>query len=112
MVEKVRKISRFHVEQFTYFLGKLKSIPDGDGTLLDHCMVTYGSGLADGNRHTHHHLPVLVAGHLEGFRPGRHLRYPKETPMANLYLAMLDRMGVQAEKLDDSNGKLELLSSL
>ncbi|MBI3694514.1 MAG: DUF1552 domain-containing protein [Acidobacteria bacterium] len=112
MVEKVRKINRFHVEQFAYFLGKLKSIPDGDGTLLDHSMVTYGSGLADGNRHTHHDLPVLLAGRLEGFRPGRHLRYPKETPMANLYLAMLDRMGVQTEKLGDSNGKLEQLSSL
>ena len=112
MVEKVRKINRFHVEQFSYFLGKLKSIPDGDGTLLDHCMVTYGSGIADGNRHTHHDLPVLVAGRLEGFRPGRHLRYPQETPMANLYLTMLDCMGVETEKLGDSNGKLEHLSSL
>lgn len=113
MMEKVAKINCYHVEQLAYFIGKLKSIPDGDGTLLDHMIVVYGSGLADGNRHTHHDLPVLVAGRgLDSFRPGRHLRYPAETPMANLYLTMLDRVGVNIETLGDSKGKLEPLADV
>ena len=101
------------MEQFAHFLQRLKSTEEGDGTLLDHTMVTYGSGLADGNRHTHHDLPVLVAGHGGGaIHPGRHARYPEETPMANLYLSLLDIMGVQPESVGDSNGKLEHLTDL
>ena len=114
--EKIRQISsinRFHMEQFAYFLQRLDSIKEGDGTLLDHSMVLYGSGLADGNKHTHHDLPVLVAGHGGGaLHPGRHARYPEETPMTNLYLSMLDIMGVQPESVGDSNGKLEHLSDI
>jgi hypothetical protein len=113
MIEKVSQINRYHVEQFAYFLGKLKSTPDGDGTLLDHVMVIYGSGLADGNRHTHNNLPVLLAGSGCGtLRTGRHVQYPPETPMANLFLAMLDRMGVPTEHLGDSNGELNHLTDL
>jgi hypothetical protein len=113
-IAKVAQINRFHVEQFAYLLGKLKSTPDGDGSLLDHIMVTYGSGLADGNRHEHHNLPTLLAGRgCAGIHPaGRHVRYPDETPMANLFVAMLDKMGVPLESLGDSNGKLGYLSSL
>ncbi len=113
-IEKVARINRFHVEQFAYFLGKLKSTPDGDGTLLDNVIVTYGSGLADGNRHDHHNLPTVLAGRAAGgIRPaGRHVRYPDETPMANLFVAMLDRMGVPVESLGDSNGKTGYLSDL
>jgi hypothetical protein len=112
-IRKISKINRFHMEQFAYFLRKLRSIEEGDGTLLDHCMVVYGSGLADGNKHTHHDLPVLLAGRAGGsVHPGRHVRYPTETPMTNLYLSMLDRMGVEPESIGDSNGKLEHLSDI
>jgi hypothetical protein len=113
MVEKVRQINHYHVQQFAYFVNKLKETPDGDGTLLDHSMVVYGSGLADGNRHTHHDLPVILAGRSNGaVKPGRHVKYAAETPMANLFVAMLDRMGVPLESLGDSNGKLGYLSDL
>jgi hypothetical protein len=111
MLEKVCKINCFHAEQFAYFLGKLKAAEDGEGTLLDHAMVVYGSGLSDGNRHHHHDLPVLLAGRGAGnLRPGRHVRYPQETPMTNLFLTMLDHAGVRVESLGDSQGRLESLS--
>ena len=114
--EKIRQISsinRFHMEQFAYFLERLDSIEEGDGTLLDHSMLVYGSGLADGNKHTHHDLPVLVAGRGGGaLHPGRHVRYPEETPMTNLYLSLLDIMGVRPESVGDSHGKLEHLSDI
>ena len=112
-IADIAKINRYHMEQFAYFIGKLHSTPDGDGSLLDHSMVVYGSGLADGNRHTHHDLPVLVAGRGCGtLKPGRHIRFPKETPMTNLYLSLLDRLGVHPEALGDSNGQLEHLSEI
>jgi hypothetical protein len=113
MLEKVRRINRYHVEQFAYFIQKLKSIPEGDGTLLDNCMIVYGSGLSDGNRHAHHDLPVVLAGGGAGrLKPGRHIRYTSETPMTNLFLALLDRVGVRTDKLGDSRGQLEHLSDL
>ena len=81
------------MEQFAYFIDKLASTPDGDGTLLDHSMIVYGSGISDGNRHLHHDLPVLIVGKANGsWKTGRHVQYPKDTPMTNLFLAMLDRM--------------------
>lgn len=104
---KLAKINRFHIEQFAYILGKMKSIGEGDGTLLDHSMVAYGSGLGDGNAHNHDNLPILLAGKGNGqLRSGRHLRYPDETPLNNLWLAMLAKMNVPTEKLGDSNGIL------
>jgi hypothetical protein len=102
LIEKVARINTYHVEQFAYFLAKLKSTPDGDGTLLDHSLIVYGSGLSDGNRHQHDDLPVLVAGK----SGGHHITYPAETPMNNLHLSLLDRMGVPIDSLGDSNGKL------
>ena len=112
-IEKVAKINAFHLEQFAYFVGKLKATPDGDGTLLDRMMVVYGSGLADGNQHTHNDLPVAIAGGGNGaLRPGRHVRYPKETPMTNLYVAMLDHMGITPEHIGDSTGELQHLTDL
>ncbi len=112
-IEKVTKINSFHLEQFAYFLNKLKSTTDGDGTLLDRVMVVYGSGLADGNQHTHNDLPVVLAGAGNGaLRPGRHVRYAKETPMTNLYVAMLDHMGVTPEHIGDSTGELQHLTDL
>jgi hypothetical protein len=113
MIDKVLKINRYHMEQFAYFIGKLKSIPEGDGTLLDHVMVIYGSGLADGNRHTHNDLPCILAGRGAGtFHTGRHIRYPQDTPMANLFVSMLDSMGVPIESLGDSKGELAHLTDL
>jgi hypothetical protein len=112
-IEKVTKINCFHLEQFAYFVNKLKTTTDGDGTLLDRMMVVYGSGLADGNQHTHNDLPVVLAGAGNGaLRPGRHVRYPKETPMTNLYVAMLDHMGVTPEHIGDSTGELQHLTDL
>ena len=82
--EKIKKINQFHVAQLAYILGKLKSIPEGDGTLLDHCMIVYGSGISDGNFHLHDDLPILVAGKANGtIKTGRHIRYADATPLTN-----------------------------
>ena len=105
---KIRKINIFHTEQLAYFLEKLDSIPEGDGSLLDHSMIVYGSGNADGNRHNHDNLPILVAGGGCGtLEPGRHIQYPKETPLNNLWLSLLDRMDVDLGTLGDSTGRLQ-----
>jgi hypothetical protein len=112
-IEKIRQINLYHCQQFAYFLQKLDSIQDGDGTLLDNSMVLYGSGISDGNRHTHHDLPVVIAGKGTGkLRTGRHLLFPKETPMANLYLTMLETMGIRTSQLGDSTGPLQHLADI
>ncbi|HKX32913.1 MAG TPA: DUF1552 domain-containing protein [Blastocatellia bacterium] len=112
-IEKIIRINTLHIELLAYFLNRLKQTPDGDGSLLDHSMVVYGSGLSDGNRHIHENLPVLLAGRGGGsLTPGRHIIAKKSTPITNLYLSLLDRMGVQPEKIGDSNGKLDFLSDL
>jgi hypothetical protein len=112
-IEKVTRINCFHMHQFAHLLERLSSIRDGDGTLLDHCMIVYGSGLSDGNRHDHNDLPTVLAGRGCGaLRPGRHIRYADETPMANLFVALLDRMGVPIESIGDSTGKLGYLSEV
>jgi hypothetical protein len=107
----IAKIDRFYIEQFAWFLEKLRSTPDGGGTLLDHSMIVYGGGIGDGNRHNHDDLPVLLAGHGGGtLRQGRMIKAAEGTPMTNLYLSLLDRMNVKAERIGDSNGKLEQIS--
>jgi hypothetical protein len=112
-IEKVTQINEFHIKQFTYLLDKLKATPDGDGTLLDNSMIVYGSALADGNAHQHNNLPTVVAGRGNGtLKPGRHVKYADETPITNLYLSMLDKMGVPVDAIGDSTGKLEGLSDL
>jgi hypothetical protein len=109
-LEQIAKIDRFYVEQFAWFLEKLKSTPDGEGTLLDHSMIVYGGGIADGNRHNHDDLPLLLAGHARGrIRQGRVITAKPGTPMTNLYLSMLDRMNIRAERVGDSNGKFEVI---
>jgi Protein of unknown function (DUF1552) len=109
-LEKIRKINRFHTAQLAYLLEKLRSIPEGDGTLLDHCMILYGSGISDGNAHSHDELPILLAGKAGGtLRTGRHVRYPKETPLTNLYVSMLDRIGAPSASFGDSTGSLASL---
>jgi len=110
---KLTKINTFHVELFSHFIDKLATTQDGDGTLLDHSMVLYGSGLSDSNRHLHENLPILLFGRGDGsLKQGRHIRYEKETPLTNLYLTLLDRMGVQPETIGDSTGKLAQLTQL
>ena len=111
-IEQLERIDAFRIRQFAYFLEKLKSIPEGDETLLDHCMVLYGSELGDGNAHTHHDLPILLAGRGGGtVSPGRHVRYEHETPLNNLFLSMLDRMGCAVDELGDSTGRLSSLTT-
>jgi len=108
---KIREINRFHTTQLAYLLGRLKAVKEGDGTLLDHCMLAYGSGNSDGNAHNHDNLPILVAGHGCGtIQQGRHLVFPKETPLNNLWLAMLNRMEIQVQQLGDSSGELQGLA--
>ena len=105
--DKIRQINIFHTSQLAYLLTKLNSIQEGDGTLLDHSMVAYGSGNSDGNRHNHDNLPVLVAGSGCGtIQTGRHMRLDKETPISNLWLSLLNRMDVNVAKLGDSTGEL------
>lgn len=104
---KIREINRFHVSQLAYLLRRLKSIQEGEGTLLDHSMICYGSALSDGNRHNNENLPILVAGRGGGvIDPGRHIRYEEETPLCNLFLSMLSGMGVNANFIGDSTGRL------
>jgi Protein of unknown function (DUF1552) len=107
--EKIQRINEFHSAQLAFILQKLKAIPEGDGTLLDHCMIVYGSGISDGNAHSHDDLPILLAGKANGtIKTGRHVRLPKETPLTNLYVSMLDRMGVNVDQFGDSTGRLAL----
>lgn len=111
-IDKVTRINTLHVELFAYLLQKLKTTTDANGALLDHSMIVYGSGIADGNRHTHEALPVLLAGRGGNLKPGRHLSYPGGTPVTNLYLSLLERMGVHTESMGDSTGQLNHLEGL
>lgn len=105
--EKIRKINLFHTRQLAYLLQKLRDVQEGDGTLLDHCMIAYGSGIHDGNAHNHEDLPLLLAGGGCGsLKSGRHLRFAPETPLSNLWLSMLNRLEISWEKLGDSTGTL------
>jgi hypothetical protein len=109
--EKIRDINKFHVSQLAYLLGKLKSIPEGNGTLLDNCLIAYGSANSDGNRHNHDDLPILLAGRGGGtVKTGRHVRYASETPLANLWLSMLERVDVRTPFIGDSTGALTNLT--
>ena len=107
------KINTHHIAQFGYFLEKLASIPDGDGSLLDHSLFIYGSGISDGNLHFHLDLPTLLAGGAGlNVRGGRHLRYDTETPLSNLHLSVLDKLGLPVETFGDSTGPLATLSAV
>jgi hypothetical protein len=108
-MERFAQINRYHAGMLAYLLEKMKATPDGDGSLLDHSMVLYGSAMSDGNKHNHDPLPVLLAGGASGqLKGGRHLRYAKHTTMSNLLLAMLDKVGVPMQSFGDSTGKLEI----
>jgi Protein of unknown function (DUF1552) len=108
LMDKVSAINEYHMRQFAAWVAKLKVTPEGDGSLLDHSMIVYGAGLSDGNRHLHDDLPTVIAGRANGsIKTGRRVVYPKETPMCNLFLSMMDRMGVRVENFADATGRLE-----
>lgn len=111
MKAKVAKINAYHVSLFAYYLEKLKATPDGDGCLLDHCAILYGSGMGNPDKHDHVNLPILAAGGLLGRRAnGRHIRYQQPHALANLHLTLLDRTGVKVDRFADSQGKIAELS--
>jgi hypothetical protein len=112
-LDRLSKINQYHAQLTSEFVGKLKAARDGDGTVLDHSMIMYGSGLSDSNQHIHENLPILLFGRGDGsLKPGRHIVYDKPVPMTNLYLTMLDRMGVEPETIGDSTGKVEHLTDI
>ncbi len=109
-IARMSKINHFHVSLFAEFLGKLKATPEGNGTLLDHSTYLYGSGIGNPNVHDHSNLPILVAGGAAvGMKGGRHIKYAKPTPLANLHLTLLDKAGVHLDSFADSNGKVDEL---
>jgi hypothetical protein len=113
MLEKVRQINVHHATAMAAFVKKMKETKEGDSNLLDNSLIVYGSGLSDGNVHTHDQLPTLLCGRGQGYIvPGRHHIYQRETPVANLFATMLDRVGVRPEHVGDSTGELAGLTSL
>ena len=109
-LKKIARIDRFYVEQFKYFLERMKSIEDGEGSLLDRSMVLYGAGISEGNKHWHSNLPILLAGRGGGsLTPGGHIRTPDPTPMTNLFRALLERLGAPTDRIGDSTGVLKTL---
>jgi hypothetical protein len=108
-MDRFAVLNTYHMTKFAYFVEKLKGIPDGDGTLLDHSLVLYGSSLSDGNQHNFSPLPLVLAGTASGqLKAGRHLQFPKDTHMSNLLLAMLDKLGVRQDSFGDSTGMLTI----
>lgn len=111
-VRDLQKIDQYLVEQFAYFLEKLRSVKEGSRTLLDNSMIVYGSGLGDGNRHNHADLPVVLAGRGGGtIKTGRHFKMSDETPLNNLLVSMIDRVGAKVDKFGDSNGRLKVIDA-
>jgi hypothetical protein len=107
-IEKVTKINEHHVELFSYFVERLKATQDGDGTLLDHSTILYGGAISDGNQHSNHNLPLVIAGRAGGLRGGRHVEAEAKTPAANLFVDILNRSGVEVESFGDSTGRLAI----
>ena len=108
--ENIAKINRYHIDRFEYLLSRLRSVHEGSGTLLDNCMLIYGSGISDGDRHNHDDLPILLAGSGAGrIRSGRHIRYKNGTPLCNLYVWMMQQMGAKTNQFGDSNGIIDRL---
>jgi hypothetical protein len=109
-LERLHKINEYHFRQFAYLVGKLAQMPEGDGTMLDHTVFLYGTGISDSNTHFHDDLPIaVVGGKAAGIKGGRYIRNPKGTPLANLHLTILDKLGFPLEKLGDSTGRINRL---
>src|SRR5436309_1964864 len=110
-IARMARINQFHVSLFAEFVAKLKATPDGNGSLLDHSLYLYGSGIGNPNTHDHTNLPILVAGGAAfGMKGNRHIKYDRPIPLANLYLTLLDKVGVYLDSFADSNGKIDELS--
>jgi hypothetical protein len=110
-IAKVEKINAYHVTQFAYLLNKMHSTADGDGTLLDHATLLYGTGMGECNAHDPRNIPLIIAGGGAGtIKGGRHIRYPKETPLANLHLTLLSNFGIKHDRIGDSTGPLAALT--
>jgi hypothetical protein len=107
-IAKVVKIEALQAQMFAYYLEKLRSTPDGDGSLLDHMVINYGCGISEGNGHSVVNLPLVLIGGASYFKGGRHLRFSKEPPLSNLQLTLLDKLGIRLDNFGDSTGKLEL----
>jgi Protein of unknown function (DUF1552) len=111
-LERLHKINEYHFQQFAHLVKRMEATPEGDGTMLDHTVFFYGTGISDSNTHFHDDLPIaVVGGQKAGIKGGRYVRHPKGTPITNLYLAMLDKLGVQRENFGDSTGRLDTLTA-
>jgi hypothetical protein len=108
-IERMSKINAFHVSLFAEYLEKLKNTPEGNGSLLDNVLLLYGSGIGNPNVHNHTNLPIIVAGGAGGMKGNRHIRFKEVTPLANLHLTLLDKVGVNIDSFADSNGKVDEL---
>jgi hypothetical protein len=107
---KIAQIDVYHTRTFRYYLEKLQATRDGEGSLLDHVTILFGGAMSDGNDHLLQNLPIVLAGGSNGrLKGGRHVKYPKGTPISNLYLALLDAVGVSLDRFGDSTGKIDLL---
>jgi hypothetical protein len=112
-LDKLAAINTYHVTLFAQFLEKLKATPDGDGSLLDHVMIVYGAGLSNSNNHDPLNLPVMVLGGGCGeIKTGRHIRFARNTPLANLHVTLLDKLGVHVDHMGDSTGRFDQLSAV
>jgi hypothetical protein len=112
-LDRLHRINEYHFQQFAYLVKKLSTMKEGNGTMLDHTMFLYGTGISDSNTHFHDDLPIaLIAGEGTGIKGGRYIRHPKGTPLANLHMTVLENVGLSAENFGDSNGKLSRLKDV
>jgi hypothetical protein len=112
-LERLHKINEYHLQQFAHLVKKLSTTPEGDGTMFDHTLFLYGTGISDSNTHFHDDLPIaLIGGKAAGIKGGRYIGYPKGTPLANMHVTILDMLGVPCEKLGDSTGKVDRLTDV
>jgi hypothetical protein len=110
-LERLHKVNEYHFQQFAHLVAKLAATPEGDGTVLDHTVLLYGTGISDSNTHFHDDLPVaIVGGQAAGIRGGRYVRHAQGTPLANLYVSLLDRLGARVDSFGDSTGRIETLT--
>ena len=112
-LERLHKINEYQFRQFSYLVEKLAGLPEGDGSMLDTTLFLYGTGISDSNTHFHDDLPIaIVGGKAAGIKGGRYIRYAQDTPLANLHVSILERLGVSVETLGDSTGQLDRLTGL
>ena len=112
-LQRLHQVNEYHLQQFAYLVAKLDALPEGDGTMLDSTLFLYGTGISDSNTHFHDDLPIaLVGGKNAGIKGGRYIRYPADTPLANLHVSILEKLGVEVEAFGDSTGKLDRLTGI